>query len=961
MTKFVILEKARTIGAKDKQPRKRKPGGWVETKPESFGAEINSVLTGEQDRERAQDAAWRKEALERPMLKPEDVKTSHDVHIYRWQQGLRNPDGSLNPKSTTIDSFYHTLKTLHGEKAADVMMRELEVRSWQPIKKAQVRVKSHMTKRAGKIVPVVGYSQQRKPGIDDLLKQKLSRGIPTDVVNAKVGYNTDPYWAPLREIKNIEVGDRGNAWFNDRGLNLNEWEATWVTIKPEDAVGYALLADELGTKKHKEAMKHPLDYVGPVNLTGGFPVLDDGDEGWLFIRKKQLETKKTKKWVQPSWLKELWKARVQVKPYTRGGRPVRGYGQERARVAAIQTAYEKKIEQKFGNLPNKKWFGFHADGTVSTAEAPTRFEALQQIKAETSKPVIRLKELDEKKGVIGEGQAPYGGKWNKVEGVHGKWLSEDGKWKIESAPPGFMVMKKVGEGLGNFGYKKDWLHMHDAKSLEEAKSKAGNISPTVLTVGESQAEYKGHGPSWESVEKMGKRFNVLGYKAHQVNNDIVNYSKFDGFFSINTTNGEWEQYAKAPSGRTSLVDEGYDFDSLNEHLEQVKKALGQTPNAPELFPPERGYRAKTGIKRNVRPVRTNIGRKMKHHRPLNFPVTEGATKSMIDDNLYVILQKGRVQVKPYSRRGRPVKGYAAERRERFTRVARDAYEEKMNDRLVSFLAKPGEERGVGELPTPYRLTDLSHHELKPMVAKHGFNFLGHTEKNIILTHPDFMQVDASGLISDLRARGDTRKLKVFRSEASYRGHEPVQEGEAWYSIIDADKRANYDIHGKKIRGTVGEEQEEYGRKLTTESAPQLRTQGKIAKQIEQNQTTAVKFLRPELKRSVNNLLHGLGTYHNEIPLKQVFDILNQYGLTALQEDGTEWEGFLLGRDGHIFLNIAPLGSKRLWVGPQYKDKIGQTQVVPDTYVYDAVKNTSLNMSWHKFDESGRYEILAYLS
>jgi hypothetical protein len=241
------------------------------------------------------------------------------------------------------------------------------------------------------------------------------------------------------------------------------------------------------------------------------------------------------------------------------------------------------------------------------------------------------------------------------------------------------------------------------------------------------------------------------------------------------------------------------------------------------------------------------------------------------------VQKARVQVKPYSRKGRIVSGYSAERKAAAFKMGVDAFH-------------------AGKKPIPV------------------------LDKEFMDTFIQGAEVGSSSPAMEAYIRG-------------------------W--------------HKENLK--VGEAQEPYGRKLTTESGQKLRSQTKIAQQIEQNQTTAVKFLRPELKRSVNNLLHGLGTYHNEIPLKQVFDILNQHGLTALQEDGTEWEGFLLGRDGQLFLDVAPLGSKRVWAGPTYEDKAGKTQVIPDVYVYDKVKNTSLNMSWHTMDVSGRYEILAYLS
>ena len=102
----------------------------------------------------------------------------------------------------------------------------------------------------------------------------------------RVGYSTHGCWASLENVKEIEVNDRGNPWFDDDGLDLSQYEALWVCLSPEDAVGYALLAEELETEAHKQAMGHPLDYVVEVDLGDARSVLDDPDGGSLYIRKK---------------------------------------------------------------------------------------------------------------------------------------------------------------------------------------------------------------------------------------------------------------------------------------------------------------------------------------------------------------------------------------------------------------------------------------------------------------------------------------------------------------------------------------------------------------------------------------------------------------------------------------------------------------------------------------------------
>jgi hypothetical protein len=39
-----------------------------------------------------------------------------------------------------------------------------------------------------------------------------------------IGYSTHGYWAPLKELKEIEVEDRGNHWFDDTKIDLESTE-----------------------------------------------------------------------------------------------------------------------------------------------------------------------------------------------------------------------------------------------------------------------------------------------------------------------------------------------------------------------------------------------------------------------------------------------------------------------------------------------------------------------------------------------------------------------------------------------------------------------------------------------------------------------------------------------------------------------------------------------------------------
>jgi hypothetical protein len=103
------------------------------------------------------------------------------------------------------------------------------------------------------------------------------------------GYSTYGHWAPLTELKEIELEDRGNPWFDDTNLDLNHMEGIWVTKDPNEAIPYLFTSDESESEEYQEALKHPQKYLFKVDLTGAIPVLEDGDGGTLYIRKKEVE------------------------------------------------------------------------------------------------------------------------------------------------------------------------------------------------------------------------------------------------------------------------------------------------------------------------------------------------------------------------------------------------------------------------------------------------------------------------------------------------------------------------------------------------------------------------------------------------------------------------------------------------------------------------------------------------
>lgn len=130
----------------------------------------------------------------------------------------------------------------------------------------------------------------------------------------RIGYNSyGDRWTPLRTIRELEVEERGNEWFDDSELDLDRTLAIWVTRDPRDAVFYlfppefrdAVLNGRLDLEFLTEdddlyedfmeflgAMKKPQDFVTAVNLSGAIPVLETLEqfaEEYLYIKPVKQE------------------------------------------------------------------------------------------------------------------------------------------------------------------------------------------------------------------------------------------------------------------------------------------------------------------------------------------------------------------------------------------------------------------------------------------------------------------------------------------------------------------------------------------------------------------------------------------------------------------------------------------------------------------------------------------------
>ena len=98
-------------------------------------------------------------------------------------------------------------------------------------------------------------------------------------------------------------------------------------------------------------------------------------------------------------------------------------------------------------------------------------------------------------------------------------------------------------------------------------------------------------------------------------------------------------------------------------------------------------------------------------------------------------------------------------------------------------------------------------------------------------------------------------------------------------------------------------------------------------------------------KAINRTLYKLGAvYHDGIPMDAIFNAIKGQGLVPLQEDNTEWDGFLCGTDGRCYIPVGDALTKTKKNGLD---------------MYEPFKNRALALSWHKM-ESSRYEIVAYI-
>jgi hypothetical protein len=100
-------------------------------------------------------------------------------------------------------------------------------------------------------------------------------------------------------------------------------------------------------------------------------------------------------------------------------------------------------------------------------------------------------------------------------------------------------------------------------------------------------------------------------------------------------------------------------------------------------------------------------------------------------------------------------------------------------------------------------------------------------------------------------------------------------------------------------------------------------------------------LNPKLKSKMNKEIYNVTKgYHDLIPLRDIFHVLYKENIVILQEDMTEFQGMLVGRNSQAYFDIAPRDS--------YDGKF-----------YKPFTNARLNIMWYQMP-SNRYEITCYI-
>jgi hypothetical protein len=129
----------------------------------------------------------------------------------------------------------------------------------------------------------------------------------------KVGYNSHGRWSTLGEIRELEVGDRGNQ-FPQNVQFPDDTPAIWITVNPRKAARYVLTADkwdsiDAGAHIDPEVIRD----LYQIEIQSNDRIInEDGDGGFLLVRPKAVSLHDHMKTKSPEQYKDYMNARKRL-------------------------------------------------------------------------------------------------------------------------------------------------------------------------------------------------------------------------------------------------------------------------------------------------------------------------------------------------------------------------------------------------------------------------------------------------------------------------------------------------------------------------------------------------------------------------------------------------------------------------------------------------------------------------
>ena len=115
--------------------------------------------------------------------------------------------------------------------------------------------------------------------------------------------------------------------------------------------------------------------------------------------------------------------------------------------------------------------------------------------------------------------------------------------------------------------------------------------------------------------------------------------------------------------------------------------------------------------------------------------------------------------------------------------------------------------------------------------------------------------------------------------------------------------------------------------------------------------TSRNCLTAKDRKRINKQFHIMTTNRlfDDIPLEDIFNILKNEGIVPIMEDQAEWCGILCGESEDVCFVLADRTRP-------------ETASWGEVAIYNhVIKNAELRLCWYKFNSTGRYEIVTYIS